>query len=204
MKTVQINVYSFDELSEGAKQTALDEFRYSKNDNSYYFDEVITSVKKMADIFGLKFGRAYTDLRFSHIEDDILNLSGLRLQKYIYNNFYDELFAPKMFFLWSKKEKSLKYHKEDFPVLKRRYSKILKTNECVLTGVCYDMDILQPVYDFLSKPDKNITLEDLFRIIEHRIDNCFYNTKEWLNSDEFITEEINASNYEFTEDGKIY
>ena len=65
------------------------------------------------------------------------------------------------------------------------------------------MDILQPVYDFLKQPDKSTTFEDLIGYIESAISKTFRNTDEWLSSDEFITEEINANDYEFTENGEL-
>ena len=204
MKTIEIKLYEFSELSEDAKQNAINEYKNSDHEDQFYFDEIIQSAKKVIEIFGFEFGREYSTIKTMNIDDDVLSLSGLRLQKYIYNNFYHELFTPKIYSLWSKKEKSFKHHKDGFPVLKRRHSRIFKTNDCVLTGVCYDMDILKPVYDFLENPCKNTTFEDLIKSIEHSIDNCFYNTEKWINSDEFIIDHFEANDYEFKVNGEIY
>jgi hypothetical protein len=204
MRTEKINIYSFDELSEDAKQKAIDQFRYNDNDGSFYFDEVIESVKAVCNLFDLKTGRQYSDIRYNHIDDNILQLSGFRLQKYIWNNYKHDLFKGKYYSLWSKKDKSFKHYKEGYPVLKSRYSKLFLSNECVLTGVCYDDDILQPVYDFLNKPDKSKTFEDLIKEIENAISKTFEDVETWLNSDEFIIDLFQANDYEFTEDGNIY
>ena len=84
------------------------------------------------------------------------------------------------------------------------YSNIQFDNCCTLTGVCYDNDILQPVYDFLERPNLSTTFEDLIQEIESAISKTFDNTEEWLNSDEFIRDEIEANEYEFKADGSIF
>ena len=203
MKTITINLYKFDELSEKAKQTAIDKYR-NKHDNYFYYDEIIESVKKLIDLFNLKTGNTYTDLRCSHINDTILELSGVRLYKYILNNYGKELFTPKYKKSIDREVKSkayickvdTDYKGEKYTFL---YDKQKTDNSCVLTGVCFDDDILKPVYDFLKKPTNNTNFEDLISEIETAIQKCFDSTEQWLNSDEFITEEIEANEYYFTE-----
>lgn len=208
METIEIKIYSFDELTEVAQQNAINIFR-QKQDFSFEFDDIISSVKKLIDIFDLKTGNEYTDLRYSHIEDNILELSGVRLYKYILNNYGFALFKPKYLKCIDKavnyKQFICKQHKnhkgEIYTFL---YSKHKKTDSCVLTGVCYDDDILQPIYDFLKKPCKLTTFEDLIQDIENAISKTFNDTEDWINSDEYITDIIEANDYEFTEDGKLY
>ena len=216
MKTVQINLYSFNELSNEAKETAINAVRNRNDNNQFYFDEIIESVKKLADVFNLKFGREYTDIRTSHIDDNILQLQGLRLHKYIVNNYYNELFKAKYLKSGGVIDTKKPFHR----MMKQRlieancpnkgkysisyYSNTAKDNSCVLTGVCYDNDILQPVYDFLARPDKTETFESLINSIESAIQKCFDNTETWLNSDEFTIDEIEANDYEFTIDGNIF
>lgn len=209
MKTVSINLFSFDELSEAAKENAIKNHRNKAYDYSHYFDEIIGSTKAVADLFNLKFGREYTDLRYSHLDDDILNLQGVRLYKYILNNYGHELFKPKYI-----KTVEGEYRKKFFICKVRTardgskytqlYSRTKKDNSCVLTGTCYDEDILKPVYDFLKHPDKHTTFSDIFDDIENAIQGTFESTEEWINSDEFIGEELEANNYEFTEDGEQF
>lgn len=208
MKTVTINIYNFSELSETAKQNAINNYR-SQGIDQFYFDEIIDSVKKLADIFNLKFGREYTDIRTGHIDDNILQLSGVRLYKYLINNYYTDLFKPKYIRCIDRelhcKQFICKVNKyKDGKTSTFLYSKLKFDNCCVLTGVCYDDDILEPIYNFLKRPDSKTTFEDLIQDIEAAIQKTFNNTEEWLNSDEFITETIEANEYEFTEDGERY
>jgi hypothetical protein len=208
MKTIQI--YTFAELSEDAKETAMNQYR-KKTENyhyGFYYDEIIESAKACAEVFGFEFGREYTDVRTSKIDDCILNLSGVRLYKYIVSNFYNDLFKPRYIksldrelickqFIWKIKKR---YNGSYYTTL---YSKMRVDNCCSLTGVCYDDDILKPVYEFLTRPDKNTTFEDLLSDIEHAIQKTFDRTEEWLNSDEFINEELENRDFDFLEDGSI-
>jgi hypothetical protein len=208
MRTVRTKIYKFNELSNEAKQKAIEKYRDNNIDYQFSFDEITGSVKKMAELFNLKFGREYTDLRTGHIEDNILQLSGTRLYKYLMNNYYDDLFTPKYIKIV---DKVVKYRQFICKVIKGRdkdytqiYSKNKRTNDCVLTGICYDNDILQPVYDFLKKPSKNTTFEDIVNDIESAISKTFRNEEEYINSDEYIIEEIEANDYEFMADGKMF
>lgn len=157
----------------------------------------------------MEFGREYTDVRYSHIDDTILELSGARLYKYIINNYGHELFKPayiktidrpvywRQFICKVRKDKDGKEYTQI-------YSKNKKTDSCTLTGVCYDDDILSPVYNFLKRPAKNTTFEDLIKEIEHQISKCYESLEDWLNSDEYISEHLEINNYDFTEDGEMY
>jgi hypothetical protein len=210
MKTKTINLYSFDELSNEAKQNAIDILRNDNNEgfNQCYYNEIIESVKAVIELFDLKTGREYTDIRTSHIDDNILQLSGVRLYKYLVNNYYSDLFKPK----YIKTIDGEKYYRQfickRYKGAKGMYTQIFSrmkvvNDGCTLTGVCYDNDILQPIYDFMAKIDQSVTFEDLMNSIESAITKCFNNTGEWINSDEFIKDEIAANNYTFTESGKL-
>lgn len=210
-RTVRTKVYKFNELSEQAKQKAIDFYRnanYGSGHNQHYFDEVTDSVKAVIELFNLKIGREYTDIRTSHIDDNILELKGIRLYKYLINNYYNQLFTPTYIKIL---DRPVKWKQFICKVIKGQsgeytqiYSKQKRDNSCVLTGICYDMDILDPIYSFLKYPDKNVTFADLMSDIESAISKTYDNTEEWINSDEFIKDEIEANEYEFTQDGKQF
>lgn len=207
MRTIRTKVYQFSELSETAQQKAIAWYRNS-NDNDFYADEIIGSIKKVAELFNLKFGRQYTDVRYSHINDNILELKGVRLYKYLVNNYYSDLFTAKYI---KSIDRSVKWKQFVCKIRKGKsgeytqlYSKIRTENSCVLTGIYYDNYILQPVYDFLAKIDTSATFEDLIKDIESAISKTFSNNEDWINSDEYITGEIEANEYEFTVDGNRF
>jgi hypothetical protein len=207
MRTIRTKVYKFDELSEQARGRVIETWR-NNYDNQFYYDEIIDSVKKVIELFNLKTGREYTDIRTSHIDDNILELKGVRLYKYLLNNYGNDLFKPTYIKSIDRELRCKQfickvntgYKGEKYTMLFSRYK---TDNSCVLTGVCYDDDILKPVYDFLERPDKSTSFEDLMNEIEAAISKTFSNTEDWLNSDEFIAEEIEANEYEFTADGKM-
>jgi len=209
MKTVCINTYKFNELSDKAKNKAINSFRDRQYDYQHYYDEITSSVKALVELFNLKTGRQYSDLKTSHIDDNITELKGLRLYKYLMSNYYNDLFTPKYLKSIDRELKCRQfickvnkdYKGEKYTML---YSRLFRSDCCVLTGVCYDNDILQPVYDFLKKPDKHTTFEDLIQDIAHAISKAYASTEEWISSDDFIRDEIEANDYDFTEEGKLY
>lgn len=210
-RTIRTKVYKFSELSEKAKDKAIEWYRNaggSAEDIQSIYDEAHDSVKAFHDIFGtLEGSRSWLDVYTGKIDDTILNLKGLRLQKYIWNNFKNSLYKGKYYSLWSKKDVSYKYHKEGYPVLKSRHSKVVLDNSCVLTGVCYDHNLLQPIYDFLenyrqkadyySYMDFETLINDCFESLEKALQS----EEEYRNSDEAIIEAIEANDYEFTREG---
>lgn len=209
MRTVRTKVYKFNELSKQAKENAIGNYRNRGYDYQHYYDEITESVKALCNLFNLKTGRQWSDLRLSHIDDNIIELKGVRLYKYLVNNYYNDLFTPKYIKAIDRELKCKQFVcevRKDYKGEKytQLFSKQFRTNSCVLTGVCYDDDILHPIYDFLKKPDKDTTFESLFNDVAHAISKCYDNTEEWVNSDEFIKDEIEANELEFTKDGKLF
>ena len=207
MRTIRTKVYKFDELSTDGQQKAIDKFRnkYSSNDTGIYSDEIVESVKAFADLFNLKIGREYSDLRTGSIDDNILQLSNVRLYKWLINN-YSSYWTNANYISKHKDGKfknSYFYYKYD--CVKYRKSRITVTNNlenCPLTGVCYDTDIMQPIIDFLKKP-YNCTFEDLLNDVESAISKTFNDVEKWVNSDEFIKNSITSNEDEFTQDGRM-
>jgi len=211
MRTIRTKIYKFNELTEKAKQTAINKFRNDGIDTDYIYDEAYNTVKEFHELFGTKEdSRSWLDVHTGHIDDNIMNLKGLRLRTYVINNFGSKLYKGKYFSLWSKTEKSYKHYKDGYPVLKSRYSKVIFDNCCTLTGVCYDQSILQPVYDFIenyklkadyySYMDFETLINDCFAELSKDIDN----EVEAINSDMAIAENIEANEYEFTIDGRCF
>lgn len=207
MKTKTINLYSFDELTPEAQKKAISNFRNDIDNTDFIYDEAHESVEKFHDIFGTKEGRySWLDINTGQIDDAILRLSGLRLQKYLWNNYRRDLFKGKYYSLWSKTEVSYQYHKEGYPVLKSRHSKIILDNSCVMTGVCYDMHLLDPIYDYLDKKDfsnDTTTFEDLLNKCIQSLEKSIYSEVEYQNSEQAIKETIEANEYTFEIDGTL-
>jgi hypothetical protein len=219
MRTVRTKVYEFEELSETAKQTAIEKERNNVY-TDFIYDEAYKTVKAFNSVFKIQEGnRSWLDANFTNIDEDVQELKGFRLQKYIWNNFGNDIFKPKYLKHGELTDKRKPYH----AMQKQReitnncpnkgkfyisyYSNIQKENSCVLTGVCYDQDILDPIYNFLEKRDfSNCTIN-----FYHLINNCFEALKksiesevDYQNSDEAIIENLISNDYEFTKDGFIF
>jgi len=152
MKTLTVTTYSFDELPLEAQERAIQDYK-----NQEWFDgwagERSASRKEAKKI--------YDSLR-----DMELPVKGARLYTYIINNF-SHLWTDKNGLCKDESGKIVndywRYKRAKGPV---RISKIFVTNNlenCPFTGVCYDMDFMQPIIDFLKNPDKNISSDDLSR-----------------------------------------
>ena len=208
MRTARLKVFKFNELTDKAKQTAIENYRNRGYDYSFYYDEITESVKAVVELFNLKTGSQYSDLRTPHIDDNILELSGARLYTYIINNYGYKLFKPSYIRTIDGEKKLSKlfvcsyFTGRDGLKFTQIFSKWRKySDSCTLTGVCYDNDILQPVYDFLKKPTSKTNFQDLINDIESAISKAYRDVEEWTNSDEFIQDEIEANEYEFLQDG---
>lgn len=210
MKTIEVNVYSFAELSPEAQQTAIENYRDKGIETQCYWDEAHKSVEAFHDLFGTNQGyNSWLDVRADRIDDVVLELKGLRLRKYLINNFGWKIYKGKYYSLWSKTEKSFKHHKDGYPVLKSRYSKVFFDSCCPLTGVCYDDSLLQPFTDFIDKyrevtHAESTTFEDLLKEAFSNLKNDLENEDEYRNSDKGIREELEDQDYEYTEDGEEF
>lgn len=148
MKTIEIQLYSFDELTEDAKSNAI---RHYQN-NILSFDFIYSDAEKTVEAFNLLFGTSsgrdsWLDVDTNNFDDDVLNLKGFRLQKYLWNNYGYSLFIGKYYgnLVKTFKDGSIIPISKEHPAGLRhvkRNSNVLKENSCVLTGMCYDNDLL--------------------------------------------------------------
>lgn len=199
-------MYQFDELSSEAKQKAMAWYREGE-DFEYIFSEVRNTLDAFCAVFPVKWSAFDPDEPYRsswsiNLDDHIEELTGWRLATYLWNNYRTELFEGKYYGKWVSVEKSAEHPHGTRHV--SRHSRVILDKCCVLTGVCYDDSLLDPIYKFLDSPQENINLRDL-------LDECFHSLLEDvgseledLRSDEAIIEAIEANEYEFTEDGGKY
>lgn len=189
MKTIAVTLYKFAELSEEAKEKAINDYRNSNTD--FDFKDLWDS-KKEAEKF-------YNDLH--NIEGEI---SGARLYTWIQNNFSHHWTRPVVYSKHTDgtfKKSDWQYKYDCIKSRRSRIQTISNLDNCFMTGMCYDIDFMQPIIDFLKKPDKYTTNLDLVvpdgeDIAQAEID--------YQNSDEAIIETIEANDYDFTAEGELY
>lgn len=186
MKTISINVFSFNELSPKEKQLAMSKYDM---DTSHIYEDAEKTIQKFHYLMGTNTGRrGMFDVDMVRIDENILHLCGLRLRAWLYNNLGKTIYAPKY-------------------LAKGRYSKVFVTTSCTLTGVCYDDDILSPIYDFIDHytPEKSaITLENLITTCILTLKESVDDESEYRLSEEYFHEECIANDWMFDKSGNMY
>lgn len=218
MRTIRTKIYKFEELNKEAQEIAIDNYRNNFLTFDFIYSDAENTVKAFCDAFNVKSGsHSWLDCNTSNIEDSILNLTGLRLRKYLINNFGDTLYKRK----YLKHGKNTEFKKPHHRMMKQTeiksgpnkgkfyasyYSNICKVaNNCNLTGMCYDDDIMQPIYDFLElRTFDSTNFEDLLNECFDAMRKTLQDEENYMYTSEYITEEIASNDYEFTETGKIF
>jgi hypothetical protein len=196
MRTICKTVFSFDELSEKAKEKALVNFVSSSP--FFWSNEWINSIKKGLEAFGsglkdwsIDFScsaHSYFKIDKPHMEND--DLTGQRLRTWILNNYSHVLYSPKVY-------------RKSWDGKKRMSKVFLIETECPFTGYCGDDVFLKAIREFIDKPCRHTTFNGLLRdCVENAIsDAC--NDYEHQCSVEYFSEHAQANNYEFYEDGSL-
>lgn len=193
MKKVEVNLFSFEELSESAQLTVIERERYTIQEDTmdcFGYDYRAT-LEKFSEIFGITF----LDWRVS----DCGHSFSFKFKNPIYDWNWDCLYANEV-----SGKLLLRYLNGVY--IKKAYSKKNKyvqpfdpSADCPLTGCCYDYDILQPIVDWYKKPDYDISL---YSLIEKCLENFFQaweDEYEYCASDEFCRQELTeCSRYENT------
>ncbi len=193
MRTIveEKTVYQFKELPEDVQEKIVSTWR--DHDEYFWGDENENALDAFKKTFPVTIGQWEYGYRnyinhTENVEPEISALRGIRLYKYIVNNFGNDLHTNKVYYG--------KNHK-------KRVSRISYYDDCPLTGYCIDEDILEPIKNFLKNPDNQTSLNDILSdCLESWLIACKNDYESWL-SEEVIIEDIEANKYEFTIDGKI-
>jgi hypothetical protein len=197
-------LYKFSELSEQAQEKAINDYRYEDNDY-FWHRENLESLKEFERLFPVKitswaYGGSWD--RNNHInfvvclDNEILEMDGLRLHRWFINNYWSYVFEPKQYWICNG------HHNCAGLNAKSRKSRI-SYELASLTGYCLDYDLLKPLADFMEKPDKYSTLEDIFRdCLDSWLKACVADV-DYQNSDEYVAEYLVANEYDFDVNGKL-
>jgi hypothetical protein len=212
MRTVRTKVYKFGELSAKAKQRAIEDWR---NEETYdwIYEEAWESLKKFSEVFDIKmrdydFSEPYRSHYSYELDDKIIELSGQRLATYIWNNYRGQIYKGKYYgkLVYTFKDGSPIPVSKEHPAGCRhvlRYSKCTIEEGCPFTGVCYDQDLLDPIYKFLRKPDKR-DFKELLEDCLSSLNKSVQGEIEGNSEDDAISDTIISNEYEFTADGRRF
>jgi hypothetical protein len=218
MRTIRTRIYKFEELNKEAQEIAIENYRNNNLTFDFIYSDAESTVNAFCDAFGVKSGSmSWLDCNTSNIDDDILQLTGLRLRKYILNNFGDTLYKRKYLKIGSnsktlkpfhrmRKQTEIKNGSNKGLFYSVYYSNICKVaKNCNLTGMCYDDDMMEPIYDFLElRTFGSTNFEYLLKECFDAMRSTLQKEEDYMYTDEYISEEIEANDYEFTEEGKIF
>lgn len=207
MKKLVCMLYSFDELSESAKHEVCENDR--KNDYNWGWisqesdaSERKSTLDKFCEVFGIKYDIDYDHchrfISWHFLDEELENSSDEICGKYLWrflNKYYYKIRSRKWFStcMVRKNGKSVLYASK-CKGAKDRYSKIIWVEQnCPFTGMSYDCDILDKIFDWYKNSDWKISLKDLF-------DDCFYHymtlweqEDDYRMSDEAIGDMISAN-----------
>lgn len=213
MRTEITRIYTYRELSEEAKEKAIENYRNQYNgDFMPFLDDATETLKKFCNLFEIE----YTTIDYletgrskyhTTVSDEIKELSGSRLVSYLWNNFKNDLFTGKYYRLPSGNKithNRVKSTKCPSGYFNAYHSAIQLAHCCELTGVCYDEDILEPVYKTLNYKDFNTTYEGMITECIENLCQSVQKEAEWRDSDEYIKDEMQANGVEFTRNGSIH
>lgn len=200
MKTIEYQIYRYDELSEQAQKVAIefmkDEISSVRIESDSY--EYRNTLDKIEHIFGVKVYdwnvneyNPYFRFEFTNIEEDTENEPRLLL-RYLNTNVLPCIDNKKRYY--SKTAKA------------SRKSRILCDNDYnyCLTG-CWCDDAVDNALNNIKQSVKNKLNAREF--VENLLKGFFeqwQNDYEYAYSDEYIAEEIETNDYEFYENGKPY
>jgi len=200
MRTKQIALYQFSELSDDAQQTAIDNWRNSGCEYAWS-DEWRDSLKAFADAIGARIKDysispyGYTQIDHEWVNSDWCYLdtnpaetmAGLRLRTWLVNN-------------WLPLFQSKKVYRKGANSRKSRI--LFNAAPDYLTGYCGDMALLQPILGFIAKPNEQTSLNDLLADCFQTFAYAWRDDMEYQDSDEYIRECIECNEYEFLNSGE--
>ena len=195
-----MKVYTVDELSERALSTAYDSW-YTDNDYPWgrENEDTMLEFEKVfpIQVYDWEYGGGYDYVRFNMTcEEEVEELEGFRLAKYIWNNYRHSIYKGKYY-------SKGKYVDGKYDYVSR-HSKIKLEKDCPLTGYYIDYNILKPLYDFLDSPRPYVTFIDLMQeCLESWIEACRGDYDNYFSKDNFI-EEAKNNEWEYYEDGSLF
>ena len=192
-----IELYEYCELEKEAQEFAIEEYKNNQDAYFYFMDDVNQSLKVFCDIVGIKlksfivnpYSKGYVTFEFLDSNKREIT-AGKRTYNYIIEHFYfSMLYRPKY---------------KDWKNGKPRHFKQIFDKDCTLTGVCYDLDLLEDLYRYIEYPEicYNLNLEEVIQTCLENLASSVISEMEYRQSDEYIIESIQEQGYLFFKNGK--
>ena len=200
MRTIERQIFRYDELSEQAQKVAIESMRDEISNVRIESDayEYRNTLDKIEQIFRVNVYdwnvdgyNTYFRFNFVGIDEDIENEPRLLL-RYLNNNVLPCIDNRKRYYIRGCRAS--------------RRSKIMFENEydCCITGIWTDSAIDDALNNIKRSLKKHLNAREFVESILEGFFEQWRNDYEYSYSDECVAEEIEANDYEFYEDGKPY
>ena len=209
-ETTTRTIYKFDELSEEAQEKANDE-RLRHGPSNPWSDEHRESLKSFAEHFPVIIGNwqydsgngwITTSLNEDQLQEGVSELTGLRLRTWILNNYDHLLCQPRKKFYTKDKNGNRRFNSVGTETFTHTSKVFQEDTSCPLTGYCGDESLLDPIRKFIASPSPSTTLEDLMQECGNSWIAEGVNDNEHFESIEYLKDEAEGNDYEFTEEGE--
>jgi len=173
----EIELYDFDSLSKEAKETALNWFRDSEMEDGFAWDdEALKSLKAFVEYFGAtlrNYSIDFSNSSYSSVDvDEIPKLTAIEQ--------------------WKLVKKLGDYDKKT----------LRGTGECLLTGVCFDENLIDGARIFIHDNPNCTTKELIMAGYNSWLKACQEDYEHQL-TDEALIESIDANDYYFDAEGYL-
>ena len=208
METRTITVYNISELSEDAIDNAYN--AYCQDDNYFWSSENEETLKAFCAIFPVnakdwEYGyRAYVNYEFAE-EPELADLSGIRLLKYLVNNYWHDLYSPE--YRGNIENSTVKHKRVKHKDLSNgktfsSYNSGVFFTFGGLTGFHMDYAILKPIADFMKKPDGTTFQQLLYECLQEWVFAC-QKDYEYAYSKEAFMENSESNKWTYDENGNL-
>lgn len=206
MKKIMVKLYSFDELSDDAKENAIKKARERNCD--WYWDNVSDEISALSDIaYAMGANKnvrcefstcspSYIEFSFGDISD---GLKDIRALKYIYNNFIYP-FVKGKYYSTGGTYINGKYH------YKYKYSKATKEFSSA-SGLYIDFVVHDVYLEYMDKAKRHISfdVDDFIKDVESKLCKTILDEAENHDSDESWRERLLEDDAEiYNSDGTVY
>lgn len=208
MKTVTVNLYEFDELTDAAKEKARDWWRRCESGDFGAHGELFEDTERIAEILGITFDRHDVPLMGGnkrskpniwwqlHVQGSGASFSG----RYGYQERCSERMCQ-----YAPKNKELQRIATELTKIQKKYS--YGMTACITTSshsvhkYSMDLEAFDANGDYIHADDTNDLLE-LMRDFADWIYKMLQQAYEYRMSDENVEDSIRANEYTFCESGK--
>lgn len=206
MKTIELKIYSFDELSHEAKEKAIQQYR-ENNIEFFWLDEIFESLQSLfsscynINVFDYHLDVSNSRLKVKFSYDEIANFTGKRALAWIENNLLCNI-RYKHGIRYIKKRIWKSDCVKNPQKLDGAFINLAgKIKECPFTGYCTDDDFLSRLLDDIKSGS---TLKEAFEALASEYQKILNAEIDFQNSDEYISDYLIQNDYEFLESGEIY